>query len=336
MALSGLAFSPGKFWGQKKVAFIKGLWPKRRAYGTLRKIASRETYKGLVLWRLAFERSALLVTFVDKVAVRDFVRRASPDTRLPTVYQVVSSAKRLDPSLWPSECVVKPSHGSGALIMITAEKRENLRFAIPRTQFRWDDGIWGMTSESLDTRTLQLLGSQWVKSNFEYWTPKYPEWAYRHVPRKILVEQLITGTLSHPVVEARLHCFHGVVRLCRVTDVLSAARRAWTLTPQGEVLDAWLESDPIKELSPFDLPPMWQEAIRQASLLSRNIDYVRVDLYLTESEVYFSELTPYPNGGNADFEPRELSELLAREWVDPESHDFEGRLSQFLAHRKED
>jgi hypothetical protein len=105
------------------------------------------------------------------------------------------------------------------------------------------------------------------------------------------------------------------VRLARVTNVLSTERRAWTLSPEGAVLDAWLESDPIKEVAPFSVPPMWSKAVRAAESLSQDIDYVRVDLYLTDTTVYFSELTPYPNGGTVDFEPTELSRVLARAWM---------------------
>jgi len=80
------------------------------------------------------------------------------------------------------------------------------------------------------------------------------------------------------------------------------------------------DSDPIKEVAPFSVPPVWSKAVRVAESLSQDIDYVRVDLYLTETTVYFSELTPYPNGGNVDFLPEELSTWLAALWKADVNH----------------
>ncbi len=305
---------------EKRQAFRKGVWPRWIAYRTLRHVQTEDTFKGLVLRGLANERSRLLVTFVDKVAARSYVASLSSQVTLPTVYQVVEDARDLDPSLWPEEFVIKPSHGSGALVIVSKEGREGLSYQIPNGEFRWDNGIWGMLTQDFDPRVLENLGRQWLKSGYEYWSPKYPEWAYRHVPRKIIVEELLVGTQAHPLVEARFHCFHGFVRLARVTNVLSTERRAWTLDPEGRVLDAWLETDPIKEVSSFAVPPMWSTAIREAGRLSRDIDYLRVDLYLTDTTVYFSELTPFPNGGNVDFLPEELSTWLAALWKADADH----------------
>jgi hypothetical protein len=296
-------------------AFRNGVWPRWVSYRTMRRNYNEDTFRGLVMRRLAKERSRLLVTFVDKVAVRDYVASLSSQVTLPRLYQVVENARDLDPSMWPEEFVIKPSHGSGALVIVSKERREGLGYEIPNGDFRWDNGIWGMRSEDLNPHTLEKLGQQWLKSGFEYWSPKFAEWAYRHVPRRIIVEELLVGTEAHPLVEARFHCFHGVVRVARVTNVLTPERRAWTLDPEGHVLDAWLESDPIKEVAPFIVPPMWSAALAEAATLSQDIDYLRVDLYLTQTEVYFSELTPYPNGGAVDFIPEDLSKALARAWT---------------------
>lgn len=299
----------------KSQALRNGLWPRWLSYRTMRRSYNEDTFKGLVLRRLARERSRLLVTFVDKVAVRNYVASLSSRVRLPRLYQVIEKASDLDPSVWPDEFVIKPSHGSGALVIVSKERRDGLDYEIPSGNFRWDNGIWGMLSEDLNPRVLEKLGEQWVKSGFEYWSPKYAEWAYRHVPRRIIVEELLVGTEAHPLVEARFHCFHGVVRVARVTNVLTVERRAWTLDPAGHVLDAWLDSDPIKEVTPFTVPPIWSTAIAEAETLSQDIDYLRVDLYLTQTDVYFSELTPYPNGGAVDFIPEDLSKALARAWT---------------------
>lgn len=281
--------------------------------------------------RMAEDRSSWLPLYVDKYAVRDFVKTRAPGLRIPKLYQVADHASELDSALWPEQFVIKPSHGSGALVMVTREEREGLRYAISTNRFSWVEGTWGMRSSELDVPTLKKLAQHWISADYEYFTPKFPEWAYGQVPPKVLVEQLIDGSVAHPMIEARFHCFHGSVRLCRVTNVLSADKKALTLDRAGRVLDAWLESDPIKVVSGFQVPKKWADAIAAAELLANEVDYVRVDLYLTSDHVYFSEMTPYPNGGTVDFVPPELSSFLAEVWVTGSQIQGADELSAFLA-----
>ena len=275
--------------------FRRGVWPRSLAYATLRRRADEGTFKGLILQRLASDRRGLLEIMVDKWAVRDFVQARSGKVDLPHIYQVVNSADELDPRLWPTECVVKPSHGSGAVVLISESKQPGFRYAWPDSPFRWDDGGLGMLNSSVNLDKLKRLGSQWLASNYEHWRPKYPEWAYRRTPPRILVEELIRGSDGQPPMEAKFHCFHGRVRLGRIIHKFDYSQGSFNLSRNGSVLDLRMGCDAQVPSSQFSRPPLWAEAVTIAEELSSDIDYVRVDLYLTNDRVVFSELTPYPN-----------------------------------------
>jgi hypothetical protein len=53
-----------------------------------------------------------------------------------------------------------------------------------------------------------------------------------------------------------------------------------------------------------------------AAALGAAFDFVRVDLYDVDGEVWFSELTPYPGGGLDRFDPA-LDEWLGARWQLP-------------------
>lgn len=274
---------------------------------------------------MAWDRAEALITFVDKVAARDFCRERSESILLPRFYQVVEDPDQLDPGLWLGECVIKPSFGSGAIVMVSKDIRPGLAYSLSPKRFRWDQGYRGILTDQLDIRALRLLCSKWLKSSYEYWTLKYPEWAYRHVPRRVIVEEIVQNLDGSPPAELRLHCFHGRVALIRVTDVVEGGL-AWSYDRQGEPLNARLQNESEVNMGQSPLPATWKSAVLQAELISSEIDYLRVDLYLTDHGVYFSELTPYPNGGFVDFEPQEVSRWLADLWrLGPDSHSDDSR-----------
>lgn len=295
-------------------------WPRWLAYFSLRIRAGmgRESFSTEVMRRLAFDRREILVTFVDKVAARDYCREKCPRIELPRLYQVVERAEDLNPSLWPDEFVIKPSHGCGAVVLVSRDQRPGLSYNIDTKKFRWDQGAWGMASSNVNTKKLVELASHWLRSDYEYWTFKVPEWAYRHAPKSVLVEELVVGPQGQAPIEARFHCFHGRVGLARITDVLGADETSWTFDRSGRMLDAWLSSDKSRVPRPFTLPPIWHDAVRFAEDVSKGIDYLRVDLFVMEERVVLSELTPYPNSGTVDFVPAQLSRWLASRWRTPE------------------
>ena len=286
-------------------------------YLVLRATANRHSFAGMVRNRLARDRSEILVTFVDKVAAREYCRNKSQSIQLPKVYQVVEVPEYLRPDLWPDECVVKPTFGSGALVMVTKDSKPGLNYEINPGRFRWDQGYQGILTDQLDIKALQVLCNKWLRSSYEFWTIKYPEWAYRHVPRRVMVEEIVQNSDGSPPAELRLHCFHGKVALIRVTDVVRGGP-TWSFDRQGSPINARLQSELEVNQGHSPLPTTWKSAVVEAELISRDIDYLRVDLYVTDKGVYFSELTPYPNGGAVDFEPPEISRWLAGLWgLDP-------------------
>ena len=51
-----------------------------------------------------------------------------------------------------------------------------------------------------------------------------------------------------------------------------------------------------------------------AESLAEGFDFMRVDLYCIENLIYFGELTPYPNGVTAKFEPASFDCVLGEKW----------------------
>jgi hypothetical protein len=64
------------------------------------------------------DRNSLLATFSDKWAVWDYVKSRVGDSILPQVYALASDPKKPDIESLADRCVVKPTHGSRAVIIV--------------------------------------------------------------------------------------------------------------------------------------------------------------------------------------------------------------------------
>ena len=62
-------------------------------------------------------------------------------------------------------------------------------------------------------------------------------------------------------------------------------------------------------------PKGFNEMIRIAEILSKNIPHVRVDFYDINGKVYFGELTFFHFSGNVPFEPKEWDYKIGN-WLD--------------------
>ena len=64
----------------------------------------------------------------------------------------------------------------------------------------------------------------------------------------------------------------------------------------------------------MDKPEKLAEMLMLAEKLSRDIPFLRVDFYLVEGKIYFSELTFFPASGFEGFDPPEWDQTLG-DWL---------------------
>ncbi len=60
--------------------------------------------------------------------------------------------------------------------------------------------------------------------------------------------------------------------------------------------------------------------VELAEALAEGFDFVRVDLYNIDGRIVFGELTNYPYGGMAPFDPPEFDDVLGAKWTLPGHH----------------
>jgi hypothetical protein len=262
------------------------------------------TFNDKVRHRMLRDRCPLLATFVDKVAVRDYVAGRVGEEFLTKLHLVTKDADAVRPDALPREFVVKASHGSGGCVLVADCAFSDDR--LPEPPVGWHRYL--VRPDVLDWGTLRGLLRDWLARRYGKW-----EWAYRRVPGRILVEELLLHEGAIPR-DYKFFVFDGRVRHVHV-DFDRFTRHLRTLyTPEWELVPGEYGHPQGPEIG---RPAALDQMISLAEELGAGIDFVRVDLYALDDRVVVGELTPYPLAGLGRFRPASLDRELGAWWSLP-------------------
>ena len=160
---------------------------------------------------------------------------------------------------------------------------------------------------------LVALGESWLAQLYGQGPNR--EWAYGHVPRRLVVEELLLGADGAVPDDYKFFVFHGTCRYVQVDRGRFGRRTQDFFTHDWEHL-------PLSGGHPWAAPrcprpERLEEMIRLAERLGRDTDFVRVDLYDLPGRVVFGELTSFPAGGDSPFDPESFNLEFGGHWTPP-------------------
>jgi hypothetical protein len=287
----------------------------RAAYRELARTSRNPvTFDEKIRWRMAFDRRPHLTLFADKVAVRDFVAQRAGPQYLKESYGVYERGSDIDWSCLPRRFAVKASHGCKGNVLVW-EGAPRGRFPAAGWEARWD--MSSAHPDDLDHSAMSRLSDGWLRLSYEYgpsW--RFPEWAYRNVPPRIIIEELLTTEEGPAPTDFCFFMFDGKCGWIQHNyERLVADRRRDILDADWNLLPATRMFGPPDVREPR--PDTLEEMLAVSEALSRGSDFVRVDLYSIDGRVVFGELTNYPDSGGSGFEPREMDKTFGDLWTLP-------------------
>jgi hypothetical protein len=237
-----------------------------------------------VLWRKLHERLPDMHLYVDKERVKKIVaQKIGEDYIIPTLWAGPNPNDIPFDTLKPPY-VIKANHGS-----------------------RMDHFVTGPLSASEKAAIVGKCQRWLTRDHYKI----HREWAYKDVERLILIEPFIGDDGVSPQ-DYRFWCFHGKVKMIQIdTDRRFGVTRAffdlnWKILPIRMV---------YPQLKSFPKPKNLTKMIRLAEELSRDFSFVRVDFYNHGGRILFGELTFYPVGGYARFNPAEANVTVGKLWT---------------------
>ncbi|MHA0289135.1 ATP-grasp fold amidoligase family protein [Mycobacterium sp. C3-094] len=265
------------------------------------------TFRDKVRYKMLRDHRPLVVTFADKAAVRGYVADVVGDRYLPRVYAILDDPAGLAEVDLPAAYVVKPTHGSGAAIVVSDRAPREARLPV-------EPGSWvysHVRPDSAPRSDVIRIVTGWLAQLYGQGPNR--EWVYGRVPRRVIVEEKL-GSDSVPD-DYKFFVFHGTCWFIQVDQGRFGSRTQDFFTAGWEHL-ALRGSAPCADREPAK-PDRLTEMIEVAEKLGAETDFVRVDVYDVDGRVVFGELTSFPAGGDSPFEPESFNLEFGRPWTVP-------------------
>jgi hypothetical protein len=238
-------------------------------------------------WLKLYDRKSRYTLMVDKYEVRKYVKETIGEECLMPLLGVYDSYDEIDFDSLPNKFVLKASHASGN-VFICKDKAE------------------------IDHAALRNTTNAWVNRNY-YWLNR--EWPYKNVKPRLVIEEYISDKSGKALKDYKIFCFSGEPRVIQVNSekekdifFINHFNLEW-----GEIELPRIKSkkNPLTPAKPKNLGRM----LEICRLLSKDIPFLRVDLYETEKGIFFGETTFYPMAGFLDFADPEDDYLLGS-WME--------------------
>lgn len=210
------------------------------------------------------ERTEYLSQFVDKVNVRNFIKEKGLESILLNIYGIWDRPEDIDFESLPNKFILKSNNGCGNHVICRDKKVFDISNAID------------ILNNAIE------MGKKNVEPHYHYIQPK------------VYCEELIETPNKELPVDYKFTCING-----EIVDVFVATERA----VNTKYCTLNLDWEPLPYTKPEYLPKEMpakpkhlDKLIEVARVLSKDFDFVRVDLYEYRDQPYFSELTFFPWG----------------------------------------
>lgn len=239
------------------------------------------------LWsRMLHDRNPILSMISDKLQVRDYAMTIVGDACLIPLLWSGEKPEEIPFDDLPLKFVIKTNHGCGYVIIVDNKTQLDQR------------------------KTIQQL-KKWLNANFALDTFLGIAWGYKNIRPTIIIESFIEEE-GKPPVDYKFYCFSGRVEFLTVHYDRWKVHKTRSLDRNFEPYDFRYGFDEWK--GECRRPPNFDSMVIMAESLSKDFDFMRVDLYSLGNHIYFSELTPYPGGVSTKFLPLNRDYILGEKW----------------------
>ena len=246
----------------------------KKRFGRRLNLSSPQTLNEKIHWLMRCYRHPIMTSLADKYAVRDYVARKIGPDFLNELYGVWDDPTRIPFETLPESFVLKVTWGSGQNILC----RDKSKLDVPTTQARL---------------------AKWMKRS-EYWVVR--EWAYKNITPRVICERYLSDEAGSVPTDYKFFCFNGEPRFVQVVTGRYANHHRHMFDLAWMPLPFNIKYQPSEEQIPK--PNRFEAMIAAAQVLSKDVSFVRVDLYcIGETRILFGEMTLYPEGGLIRFVP---------------------------------
>ena len=252
-----------------------------------------KTFSEKIQWLKLYDRKPQYTTLVDKYAVKEYVAKKIGSKFIIPTLGIWDKPKEIDWDSLPDCFVLKTTHGGGSTGVVICKNKDTFN----------------------REKAVERLNASLKQDIYRY----LKEWPYKDVPRRILAEKYITpqgGEGDLP--DYKWYCFNGEPKYCQVIQNRTT-KETIDFFDTNWVHQEFVGLNPTASqatVSPAR-PSSLEDQIIIARELSKDVPFSRVDLYESDGNIYFGEITFYPASGMGVFSPYQYNEILGQMIVLP-------------------
>lgn len=243
------------------------------------------TFNEKLQWLKLYDRNPEYTIMVDKYEVRKYIANKIGEEYLIPLIGVWDDPEDINFDTLPNQFVLKCNHNSGLGMCICKDKN------------------------SLDISKVRSDLRKGLKQDY-YLTGR--EWPYKNVPRKIIIEKyMVNDSNTDEFTDYKFFCFNGYVDSVMVClDRSSGNPKFYFFDEEWNLKRYNKRGQEAPEGFTINKPKCMDKMFEIASELSKGIPFVRVDLYQSNNQIYFGEMTFFPDSGFDNNITREADSYL--------------------------
>lgn len=258
----------------------------RKTFGYFPDWKHPKTFCEKITWLKLYDRNPQYTQMVDKYAVKEYVAGIIGQQYVIPTLGVWEKAEEIDFDSLPNQFVLKATHDSGRVVICSDKAKLDRKEAVRVMKESLARDFYAVTRE----------------------------WPYKHVKRRIIAEKFIAPMKDNAPADLpdyKFFCFNGVPTYCQVIRDRSTVETI-DFYDMDWVHQEFVGLNPIVQngLSPVARPSHLDDMERICRILSKDIPFVRIDLYVVDENTYFGEMTFYPASGVGVFTPEEWGDKL--------------------------
>lgn len=245
-----------------------------------------KTFNEKLQWLKLNDRNPEYSKLVDKYEVRNYVKEMIGEEYLvPLVGGPWDSFEEIDFAALPNQFVLKCTHDSGGLVICRDKS-------------------------TLDIEKVKNKINRSLKRNYYY---HMREWPYKGVKPRIIAEKYMEDSQNKVLPVYKIFCFNGEPKIIQTIQNDKQANESIDyFSIEWELLD--LKQNYPNSKTPYPKPQHLDVMLEIAKTLSKEKAFLRVDLYLENQEIKFSENTFYSDSGLERYHP-EIWDKRMGEWL---------------------
>lgn len=245
------------------------------------------TFNEKLQWLKLYDRKPEYTMMVDKYLVREYIKEKIGEEYLVPLVGVWDNPDEVDFDALPNKFALKCNHNSSVGTFICKNKAK------------------------MKTDIVKKELKKGFKQQY-FWVGR--EWPYKNVVPRVIVEEFVKDGDNENLPVYKFFCFNGKPKIIQTIQNDKQPNESIDyFDTEWNLLD-FRQNYPNSE-RPFVKPKKLKEMLRIAATLSQGYSFIRVDLYIVNDAIKFSEFTFYSDCGFAKFEPEKWDYILGS-WIE--------------------